>query len=364
PEFSGKLSTALETARVLSCEKRGEWACDCTACKQTKQLLNPYTVMTGWRGFITDIRACASTLSRVRSTAAQYLFVRSVRKLSRRFDTHLFAADETKRKGIQEIILRMEELLNQISPEQELPEDQKLSKITDEILSCAEKLESYISRDNIPVAQVRNILQWCHETAVTEKKVVIMENAAGMLDSSRNALLKILEEPPRNVHFILTAPRPDEIIPTIRSRLRNYRFMDRNHGQTTEILSRVFKEEGSGYPSLKNYFLAWEDINTELTATLAARFLDRVMSSKPVILQNEIPELFDRACPPGLVRYFLEILLEQFRDIADRQHGEETLSRIERWTRILNTRNREYNALNISTELFLEHLYLDMREAV
>lgn len=39
-----------------------------------------------------------------------------------------------------------------------------------------------------------------------------------------NALLKTLEEPRQNVHFILTSERPDSLLPTIRSRCQRIRF--------------------------------------------------------------------------------------------------------------------------------------------
>jgi DNA polymerase-3 subunit delta' len=41
---------------------------------------------------------------------------------------------------------------------------------------------------------------------------------------SANALLKTLEEPRKNVHFVLLAERPDRLLPTIRSRCQTVRF--------------------------------------------------------------------------------------------------------------------------------------------
>lgn len=37
---------------------------------------------------------------------------------------------------------------------------------------------------------------------------------------AQNALLKVLEEPPKNIHFLLFAPNRNAFIPTIRSRMR------------------------------------------------------------------------------------------------------------------------------------------------
>lgn len=49
-------------------------------------------------------------------------------------------------------------------------------------------------------------------------RVFIIEDADYMNDSSSNALLKVLEEPPATSHLILTTTNPTALLPTIRSR--------------------------------------------------------------------------------------------------------------------------------------------------
>lgn len=50
------------------------------------------------------------------------------------------------------------------------------------------------------------------------KKVYIIKNAGTMNDSSQNAMLKLLEEPPRHTAFILITENPSELLLTVRSR--------------------------------------------------------------------------------------------------------------------------------------------------
>jgi hypothetical protein len=50
------------------------------------------------------------------------------------------------------------------------------------------------------------------------RRVVLMPHAESLNQSSSNALLKLLEEPPAGVHFLMAAPSPDHVLPTIRSR--------------------------------------------------------------------------------------------------------------------------------------------------
>ncbi|MGB8331443.1 MAG: AAA family ATPase [Polyangiales bacterium] len=51
-----------------------------------------------------------------------------------------------------------------------------------------------------------------------------------------NALLKTLEEPRPNVHFILTSERPESLLPTIRSRCQRIRFARLPHSVIRDIL--------------------------------------------------------------------------------------------------------------------------------
>ncbi len=49
-------------------------------------------------------------------------------------------------------------------------------------------------------------------------KVYIIKEADTMNNAAQNAMLKILEEPPRSVIFILLAQNPERLLPTVRSR--------------------------------------------------------------------------------------------------------------------------------------------------
>lgn len=59
---------------------------------------------------------------------------------------------------------------------------------------------------------------------------------------SANALLKTLEEPRTNLHFLLLSERPDRLLPTIRSRCQRLRFGP----LTAEVIDRIL--EGASVP--------------------------------------------------------------------------------------------------------------------
>jgi hypothetical protein len=70
--------------------------------------------------------------------------------------------------------------------------------------------------------------------------MIIIQNADAANESSRNAMLKILEEPPETVRFILTSSSRATIIATILSRSRLISFDPRTDYQAREIISRLF----------------------------------------------------------------------------------------------------------------------------
>ncbi len=77
--------------------------------------------------------------------------------------------------------------------------------------------------DIIPVDRVREVRAAVRSTSLSaEGRVAIIQDAQKMQAAAANALLKVLEEPPAGVLFVLTADSEAAILPTIRSRCAVY----------------------------------------------------------------------------------------------------------------------------------------------
>lgn len=72
--------------------------------------------------------------------------------------------------------------------------------------------------------------------AERERRVVLVPFAEQLNQNSSNALLKILEEPPAGVHFLLGAPSPDRVLPTIRSRSMLQALAPSSHDEMVAFL--------------------------------------------------------------------------------------------------------------------------------
>lgn len=76
-------------------------------------------------------------------------------------------------------------------------------------------------KTEIPVDDVRRLRSFLTLTAETGQwRVVLIDTADDMNGSAANAVLKSLEEPPKQTVFLLLSPAPGRLLPTIRSRCR------------------------------------------------------------------------------------------------------------------------------------------------
>ena len=324
PECSGKLSCALETARVLACkgEIKGHWECTCPSCLKQKALISQNVLIAGSGNRTLEISASKNTLlsqayeKSSHIEASRYLFIRAVRKLTSRFSQILWEGED-KLSKFAPLLASIDENLELLSPEKTLPEVEDLKTILDEIESLCDKLESNYLYESIPVSQVRNISAWAHLSSNYGKKVIILENADKMAESSRNALLKILEEPPRDVLFILTTANRTAILPTILSRVRNYSFTERTVEQQQNVISRVFHYNGSYTKkvpdSINLYLQSFLPVTPEALFDNAKVFFSSIASGKVpdiALISNNCKQFQ----PKILFRIFIEKLIECLKE--------------------------------------------------
>ena len=78
-------------------------------------------------------------------------------------------------------------------------------------------------RSEIVVEDAREITGFFRLTAAEEGwRIVVVDGAEEMNHSAANALLKVLEEPPRQAVLLLVSHSPGQLLPTIRSRCRRF----------------------------------------------------------------------------------------------------------------------------------------------
>jgi replication-associated recombination protein RarA len=102
--------------------------------------------------------------------------------------------------------------------------------------------------NRISIDDVRILQERLHETHVGSYRCCLIRSIERMEDPPANALLKILEEPPSGVVFLLTTESLSSILPTLVSRSRIIRFTPLSSAEMQPILEGISTEE-------RNFFL-------------------------------------------------------------------------------------------------------------
>jgi DNA polymerase-3 subunit delta' len=178
PEGSGKETVAFELAKILNCRNSsdlpGKGSCgECESCRQADRLMHPNI---------------------------EYLFPVEAALLE--------PSDPSKKenKKLAEVKERYEALIEEkirnpfFTPAME----RSMGILTEQVVMLQQKA-SLAPRDG-------------------GKKVFIISQAERLHPTAANKLLKLLEEPPAHVVFVLVSSRPESVLPTIRSRCQTLTF--------------------------------------------------------------------------------------------------------------------------------------------
>lgn len=87
----------------------------------------------------------------------------------------------------------------------------------------------------IKVEQIHDVLRKLSLRSLTSYRIVVIEEAEKLNAQSSNALLKALEEPPDQTHFILITSSLARMLPTIRSRVQSFRFFPLSTRELQEL---------------------------------------------------------------------------------------------------------------------------------
>ncbi|HOF11905.1 MAG TPA: DNA polymerase III [Treponemataceae bacterium] len=330
PSSSAKLTTALELARVLSCKAavKGEWLCSCSSCAQHKLLVHQNLLLLGPRETSLEIAASEASFLKAISQNAEYkeatkfLFLRSIRKLLLRYHPVLLQDDDQASK-VASHVLQINELLEELEQGLHTSEIKDIQKITESLVDLSVKLEAQYSYDSIPVLHIRNLSYWARLTSSDGKKIVIIENADRMLDASKNALLKILEEPPKNLTFILLTTNRNALLPTILSRLRPYYFQERKEEEQKEVIERVFHLTAS---NIEDFLLGYLPVSLEIIQNNAKKLYAMLEGKSLLELEGIIKDLGGLKSRLVLSLFFNQLFLLQRESIRNADEDKKALA--------------------------------------
>ena len=99
--------------------------------------------------------------------------------------------------------------------------------------------------DSTGIESIRDLIESAKTPPLVGKfKIYIIDEVHMLSKPAMSALLKILEEPPRYLIFLLATTNPEKLIPTVLSRLTRLNLSNHSQEDLTENLSKIASQEG------------------------------------------------------------------------------------------------------------------------
>ncbi|HVB35045.1 MAG TPA: DNA polymerase III subunit delta' C-terminal domain-containing protein [Patescibacteria group bacterium] len=183
------------------------------------------------------------------------------------------------------------------------------------------------ARPVIRMGQLRAAQRAAYFAPVARRRVFILDSAETMRWDYADIFLKILEEPPETATFILLAPRPDDLLPTIRSRAVTFRFAPLPADEVEKFLAKrtpleprerqlaAALAEGSPGAALRMNLDESLRLREEVVRLLELALAERSWS--------DVLPVCDRLTKPGAERFenILELLYSVLTDLLDIRYG-------------------------------------------
>jgi DNA polymerase III gamma/tau subunit len=120
-----------------------------------------------------------------------------------------------------------------------------LARIIKNELGCSDRdFVEYNSANVRGIDTIREIAESCRYSPMSGLlKIYLLDEAQKLTGDAQNALLKLLEDTPKHVRFILCTTDPDKLIKTIKTRCSTFQVSLLRRNQTLKLLKWICKEE-------------------------------------------------------------------------------------------------------------------------
>ncbi|NLZ77704.1 MAG: hypothetical protein GX911_07035 [Spirochaetales bacterium] len=278
--YTLRMTSAIECARILSCSRGGDEECVCPSCTRFSTLSHSDLVIVSQRDHHRRMEAAMSAFLKDPNGPWRARLVRTIRIPLLAFHPILLEeASSTVRnaasrgEGLNNLLY---ELTREGAVEQKEAQEyvRSLRKALKELFSGLPKTTT------VSIDQVRSIDGWVHQTNISgQLRFIILEGIEQTNVAARNALLKLLEEPPEGVYFFLISEHPSRIMPTILSRSRRYLFPPMSDEKRKRFIASYGPVE-SDYDSLHSFYLTQGGVDIASSADLVDRLLASLIGGR------------------------------------------------------------------------------------
>lgn len=238
-------------------------------------------------------------------------------------------------------------------------------------------VKTYPQKDKLLVADSEEIVLESYALPVqADKKIFIIKNFDSSMESAQNKLLKILEEPPKNVYMILTCANINQVLPTIRSRCNKYELAKVDSRVIDDFLvgsenKDIIKSLCDGYLGKAQELEKLKNLSNLFES--AVSIITELKTSKQVLIYSK--KLIDNKEYFPLFIEILSLALEDILNLKNRKtlrmpfmkdkltmvEGEYSLKAICEIQNLLNKAVKE-QFYNTNVTLIIENLILNILE--
>lgn len=243
PVGSSRLTGALDLAFYLTGEDR-------SSLSSSNIIYFPH------RELYSHLNASLNLFINEKSDYSRYFLIETLRIVSMQYNKALVSSAPSSLSSLFKTASQCDEYLNDIEDRKDEEYSKKemkemldffKNKILDpKYLYFGKKVPTSISIDS-----VRAIEEWM--SSGSEERVVIIEDIEDATEGAKNSLLKTLEEPLKNCHFILISKNSQKIMETILSRVRKFVFPPLSSSIVSSLIKGRFNEWNS-YNSFSEFF--------------------------------------------------------------------------------------------------------------
>ncbi|MEN3930857.1 DNA polymerase III subunit delta' [Microvirga sp. W0021] len=124
-------------------------------------------------------------------------------------------------------------------------------------------------------------------------RVCIVDSADDLNNSSANALLKLIEEPPPLSIFLIVSHSPQRLLPTIRSRCRKLTLSPLSAGQIKQVISGIGEPFASAPSTLMDQAIAYSEGSVRKTLEMLDEKKAALIKHVQSVL-HELPHVDDK----------------------------------------------------------------------
>jgi len=353
--YSLRMSFALETARVLSCNQGGDDHCSCDSCRKFRNLTVSNVVIISQRDHRSVIETSLSTFERLYNDFSRQFVIQSIRRMLLQYHPALLSGTQTQSQNAAAALAgQVNDLLVDFA-RMEIGNASQAKKVVKEMRSALKGLFTAAKKNTtVTISQVRALEHWSGQTSMGDGKRFIILEAMEMTNSSaRNSLLKMLEEPAKDTYFFLISEYPNRIMQTILSRVRRYAFPPLSREAVGTYLQPFYLHDKQ-YDSLESFFLEGGGMDLSRATQIAELFVASIQEQR-YLQSSEIASLLKEVDDMQGYEFVLKAMLESLRRVMPSRS-------LLALSSLVNTTYNRAQLYNQNNRLMLESLYYQMME--